>query len=129
MRTKLLSVADVQEILRCTEEQPLNEKLLLCTIVELVLLADLAKKGRSRLDWHNFMIGLERAKDRFAIASLDGDCLAEGLFERSENYWVSGLWSQLGGPELAPDVTLRRLILRPSPSSWWEAELFDEFAV
>jgi hypothetical protein len=126
MRTKLLSRADLQEILRCAEGQPPGEELLLCTIVDIVLEADLAKKGRSRLDWDDFIAGLARTQHRFNIASLDGDCLAEALFERADNYWVTGLWGQLGGHELSPDDTLRRIILRPSPSNWWEAELFDE---
>jgi len=126
MRTRLLSIAEVEEILGCTEFQQPSEDLLLCTIVELVLLADLAKKGRSRLDWHDFLRGLEKVKSCLPIASLDVACLTESMFERSDDYSVAGLWSQLGGPELSPDVTLRRLILRPSATSWWEPELFGE---
>lgn len=126
MKTRLLSVAEVEELLRCTEFRQQSEEPLLCTIVELVLLADLAKKSRARLDWHDFLIGLERAKSYLPIASLDVACLTESLFERLADYSVAGLWSQLGGSKPGPDVTLRRLILRPSLSNWWEPDLLNE---
>lgn len=129
MKTKMLSVTEVEELLRQPECEQRSEEPLLCTIVELVLLADLAKKSRSRLDWRGFLSGYERVKSYLAIASLDAACLTESLFERFDDYSVAGLWSQLGGSEPGPDVTLRRLILRPSPSSWWEADLLSEIQI
>ena len=128
MRTKLLSVAEVEELLRCGDFRQQSEEPLLCTIVELVLLADLAKKSRTRIDWHGFLGGLERVKNHLPIASLDVACLTESLFERLDDYSVAGLWSQLEGSEPGPDVTLRRLILRPSSSNWWEPELLNEIS-
>jgi hypothetical protein len=129
MRTKLLSIEEVEDLLECPQRFALCQEPLLCTIVELVLLADAAKKGRTHLDWYEFLGRLKEVSSYLAVAALDASRLWESLFQRTDDYTVIGLWNALGGAELDPGVTVRRLILRSSPANWWEPELFDEIPI
>ncbi len=126
MLSRLLSSADVERLVKRPEMFEQESKLLLCTVVEPLLLADLALKSRGRLDWRAFQDGWQAVIDAgwLYIAPLDADCLNRALFEYSDDYTVTGLWPK--AQEGTPDCSVHRLIMRPSEQSWWEDELYSE---
>ena len=128
MRTRLLSRDDVEFLAQHAQALEQEEALPMCTVVEPLLVADSVLKDRARLDWRTFRSGWQKVIDsrRLYVAPLDIDCLNRALFERSDTYVVTGLWSRVQEQALPPDHTVRRLILRPSEQTWWDDELYAE---
>lgn len=129
LSSRLLSHTDIELLVERPQalEHTLEQDVLpLCTVVEPLLVADSALKGRGRLDWFTFRDGWQAVIDtrRLYVAPLDVDCLNRALFERSDEYIVTGLWPRVR--EHTPDRSVRRLILRPSEQTWWGDELYAE---
>jgi hypothetical protein len=128
MRTRLLSHSDLERFAQ--EPAAINDEQspLLCTIMEPVQVADAVIKCRLHLNWTEFLTGWRRIMEggRLSVIPLDGDCLNRALFERSDSHVVTGLWVGACDRMVAPDRTIRRLILRPSGQNWWEDDLYDE---
>lgn len=128
MRIRLLSYADVERMVQHPQTLEQEDSLLLCTVMEPLLVADSVLKGRARLDWPTFRDAWQTVigSRQLYVAPLDADCLNRALFERSDTYVVTGLWSEVEAQNLPPDRIVRRLILRSSEQIWWGDELYAE---
>lgn len=83
--SRLLSRADVEWLVQHPQAFEQEGTLPLCTVVEPLLVADSALKGREPPDWFIFRDGWQAVIDaeRLYVAPLDVDCLNRALFERS----------------------------------------------
>lgn len=131
VETRLWTHADVERAVSAPEavSRMLDGGLALCTIVEVLLVAERARKGRGRINLGEFLAGWRalqqgRGPDERGyvyIAPLDRECLVEA-FEDDHGRPGDAQWSAAAGIESPPETTIRWLVLRPSPRKWWGAE-------
>ena len=132
MAIMLLTPREVERLLRRPDNAHrwLDSHVGLCTIMDILEVAEDARKGRGRLDRVAFLEGWRVLQagvivhGGLQVAALNQDRLTDALFERDEAV-VVGLWSNAVGRELPPTRTVRRLILRPSEHTWW-GDLYQE---
>lgn len=104
----------------------LSSRIDLCTVMDLLEVGEDARKQRGQLDLGDFREGWQLVKDQLYVAELDQDCLYRALFERNDATVVIGIWTLAKGRTPGPERTVRRLILRPSPQTWWDDSHFAE---
>lgn len=136
MQIKLLTSAALERILQHPESvwELLGSDMGLCTIMDLLELAEKSRKGRGVMSIDAFTYGWnELCRDNGALARgdiqigvLDQSCLEDSLFEYDHVSDVPDLWSRIAMRDLPPDWAVRFLILRPSERSWWGTEPFLE---
>ena len=133
MTIRLLTPPEVERLVRRPDgvHDWLDTDTGLCTIMDVLEVAEDVRKGRGRLDRGAFLEGWQVlragaiARGDVLVAVLDHDRLSEALFERDEAV-VIGLWPDAVGRHLPPGRTVRRLIFRPSESTWWGDDLYQE---
>jgi hypothetical protein len=104
------------------------------TIMDVLELAEAAKKGRRSLDERAFRTAWKQLREaggalrdgRLFLACLDQDCLAESLFEERQGPSAINLWAAVMGTATTPAHSVRRLILRPSDTKWWGDDAYEE---
>jgi hypothetical protein len=130
---RLLDPPEVERLVRRPDDvyDWLDPHVGLCTIMDVLEVAEDARKGRGHLDRGAFLEGWGTlragaiAQGGVQVAVLDQDRLTDALFERDETI-VIGLWCDAVGRHLPPDRTVRRLVLRPSELTWWGDDLYQE---
>ncbi len=96
--------------------------------MELLQVAENAKKARGKLDWLQFTEGWSNVKEQIYVAPLDHDCLRRSLFTHSEEneHLVTGLWPEVLDRKRPPEHTVRRLIFRPSEETIWDEQDYQK---
>lgn len=129
----LLSVSEVEKLLQHPERSGDFSSLLLCTVMEPLEVGEKTRKRMPGVDSEGFKRRwkalLEQAP-ALTIEPLDDACLARSLFHYSETYVVLGLWPEVVAEGLTAEGLIahlvRRLILRPSTTTWWDEDLYQE---
>jgi len=127
MKTRLLFTPELENLVKKLERGSEKDTLLLCTIMEFLEFADMARNADNELNWNDFERNWQaiRKMASVVIVSLDQECLQHSLFEISDENQVTDLWKKLGGQEISPNQTVRRLILRPSEQTWWDNDIYE----
>jgi hypothetical protein len=133
MSVTFLTLAEWEDILhgRPVPSGPLPA---LGTIMDLIELADRAKKGRGHFHEGAFRQGWKKCRTQdgalndgsVCLVSLDQDCLAESLFDHCQGSCAVKLWPLISNTTTTPSRSVRRLILRPSETKWWGDAAFHE---
>lgn len=127
MQTRLLSPGQIEKMIRrphLSDES--SDRIDLCTVMDLLEVAEDARKQRGQLNLTAFREGWQPVKNQLYVAELDQDCLNRSFFERDQASVVTGIWPLATGRVPGPERTVRRLILRPSVQTWWDDEHFTE---
>lgn len=137
VKTRLWTHADIESAVSAPHAVTgsLDGGLALCTIVEVLLVAERARKGRGRINLPQFLAGWRALQQRrgpderghMCVAALDRECLIEA-FEDDDAGLDETQWPAAAGIQSRPETTIRWLILRPSPRKWWGAEECAEVA-
>lgn len=100
----------------------------ICSIADFVDFSEVQKKIESKLTTTTMEDRfLQVCDDRstsygmIGVAELDATTLIEAMFEDSGGFWKKAVSS-----EIPPIHSIRILSLRPTISSWWGYDVFDE---
>ena len=96
----------------------------LCPIGNILQLSEIAKK--ENINWPNVSVEDALKKiynEQYYIAEVDANCLAERMFEESSE---SGFDELFINSVIDPRFSINLLSLKPSASTWWEDDIYQE---
>lgn len=130
---RLVTRSEIEQLL----QHPIvreSDGLAVCSVVDLIQLCELYKKGKirvsqaSRDSMAGALLDVLRRNDRWLIVlDLDREQLTSALFER-EDYRIIGLWPPVTncGHLTSPAHSMRLLTVRSSDSTWWDSDILTE---
>lgn len=131
---RLLSFAELERLIcRRPESSPTTNEVLYCTAMEYVEVVERLKKSDNHDALQRFCHEENSDTQNLAVLALDDGRLQQSLFEYSDELDVCGIWAGFNPAAPAEGALrnkigrlVRRLILRPTPDSQGDADLYAQ---